>query len=38
MKIFEINKFRAQRYLRDMFVNSMGGGVHNSSKIEKTNI
>lgn len=27
MKIFEINKFRAQRYLRDMFVNSMGGGT-----------
>lgn len=38
MKIFKISKSRVQRYLRDMFVNSIGGGVHNSSKIEKSNI
>ena len=37
MKIFKISKSRVQRYLRDMFVNSIGG-VHNSSKIEKSNI
>ena len=35
--IFKISKSRVQRYLRDMFVNSIGG-VHNSSKIEKSNI
>lgn len=39
MKIFKISKSRVQKYLRDMFVNSIGGGgVHNSSKIEKSNI
>lgn len=33
MKIFEISKFRVQKYLRDMFVNSIGGGDTTPQKL-----
>ena len=33
MKIFKISKSRVQRYLRDMFVNSIGGGYTTPQKL-----
>lgn len=33
MKIFKISKSRVQRYLRDMFVNSIGGGCITPQKL-----